>query len=233
MRAIEAKDDGRRLVWDLPVRVAHWALVAGVAGAFATHYAGTAWFAWHRACGYAVFVTVAFRILWGVVGTRHARFASFVRGPRAVLSQLAGRGRVAGAGHSPLAALSVVAMLAVVAVQALTGLCANDEIANTGPFYGWITPAASNRLTAVHAWNSKLLLGLVGLHLAAIAWYALARGRRLVRAMIDGRRPATEVAPDEAIDGSRTWLAIALAAMVAGALALAVRAAPPAEIAIW
>jgi cytochrome b len=60
-------------VWDLPVRLAHWLLVLAVAGSWLTHYGGTAWFAWHRRCGYAVLLIVAFRIVWGFVGTPHAR----------------------------------------------------------------------------------------------------------------------------------------------------------------
>ena len=234
MKEPKSDDDAaRRRVWDLPLRLAHWAIAIAVAGAFATHYAGTAWFPWHRACGYAVVVLVAFRIVWGFVGTRHARFASFVRGPRAITGFLAGRGPEKHAGHNPLGALSVLALLASLAVQGATGLYANDEIANTGPFYGWISPATSNRLTAVHAWNSNLLIALVALHLAAIAWYGLVRRRPLVRAMLDGRRPAAEVAEGEAIDGSRTLLALAIVAVLAAALAFVVRRAPPAELAIW
>ena len=226
-------DAARRRVWDLPLRLAHWAIAVAVAGAFATHYAGTEWFPWHRACGYAVVVLVAFRIVWGFVGTRHARFASFVRGPRAIASFLTGRGPEVHPGHNPLGALSVLALLASLAVQGATGLYANDEIANTGPFYGWISPATSNRLTSVHAWNSNLLIALVALHLVAIAWYGVVRRRPLVRAMLDGRRPAAEVSEGEEIGGSRTMLAIVIVAVLAAALALVVRAAPPAELAIW
>ena len=226
-------DAARRRVWDLPLRLAHWAIAVAVTGAFATHYAGTEWFPWHRACGYAVVVLVAFRIVWGFVGTRHARFASFVRGPRAITRFLTGRGPEVHPGHNPLGALSVLALLASLAVQGATGLYANDEIANTGPFYGWISPATSNRLTSVHAWNSNLLIALVALHLVAIAWYGVVRRRPLVRAMLDGRRPAAEVSEGEEIGGSRTMLAIVIVAVLAAALALVVRAAPPAELAIW
>ena len=80
-----------RLVWDLPLRATHWLLALTVAGAWVTHYAGTSWFAWHRALGYATLVLVVFRIVWGFVGTRHARFAVFVRGPGAVLDYLRSR----------------------------------------------------------------------------------------------------------------------------------------------
>jgi cytochrome b len=221
-----------RLVWDLPLRVTHWAMVFAVAGCFATHYAGIEWFAWHRRCGYVVLVLAVFRVLWGIVGTQHARFASFVRGPRTVLQYL--RGRVARpVGHNPLGALSVLALLALMLLQASTGLYANDEIMNTGPFYGWIAPELSNRITSLHRYSSDVLLVLVAMHLAAIAWYALVRRERLVPPMFTGRKPAAEVPAGEAIDRSRTLLAVAIAAALATALALAVRAAPEATIALY
>ena len=128
-----------RLVWDLPVRITHWLLVACVGGSWATHYAGVEWFQWHRRLGYAVLVLVAFRVAWGFVGTRHARFANFLRGPRAIVEYL--RSDRETVGHNPLGALGVVAMLGLLGLQAATGLFANDEIMNAGPFYGWISPA--------------------------------------------------------------------------------------------
>jgi len=221
-----------RLVWDLPLRLTHWAMVLAVAGCFATHYAGIEWFTWHRRCGYVVLVLAVFRVLWGIVGTRHARFASFVRGPRAVLDYL--RGAAARpAGHNPLGALGVLALLALMLLQAGSGLFANDEIMNAGPFYGWIAPELSNRITSLHRYSSDVLLVLVGLHVAAIAWYALARRVRLVPPMFTGRKPAADVPAGEAITHSRTLLAVAIVAALAFALVLAVRAAPDATIALY
>jgi len=221
-----------RMVWDLPLRVTHWALALAVAGCFATHYAGIEWFAWHRRLGYVVLVLVAFRVVWGFVGTRHARFASFVRGPRAILLYLRG-GMRETAGHNPLAALSVLAMLLLLAAQALTGLYANDEIMSMGPFYGWIDPALSNRITTWHRLNSDGLLVLVILHVAAVAWYVLVRRQALLRAMLGGRKPADVVPEGAEIAGSRTLLAVVIVAALAMALALAIRAAPEAMIALY
>lgn len=226
-----SESNGRR-VWDLPLRTTHWALVLAVAGCFATHYAGIEWFAWHRRLGYVVLVLVAFRILWGFVGTRHARFASFVRGPRAILGYLRGGARET-AGHSPLGALSVLAMLVLLAVQAVTGLYANDEIMSMGPFYGWIDPGLSNRITTWHRLNSDGLLALVVLHVVAVAWYVLVRRQALLRAMLSGRKPADVVPVGEEIPGSRTLLAVVIVALLATVLALAVRAAPEAMIALY
>lgn len=220
-----------RLVWDLPLRATHWALVLCVAGSWATHYAGAGWSQWHARCGYAVLVLVVFRVLWGFVGTRHARFASFLRGPGAVLAYL--RGGRAGAGHNPLGALSVLALLALLLLQAATGLFANDEIAFTGPFYGWAQGDWSGRLTSLHHRNADWLLALISLHVAAVLWYGLVQKRALVRAMLTGRRPAQEVPDGEAIAGSRLPLAIVLVLLLAGLLALAIRAAPEAVISYY
>jgi cytochrome b len=221
-----------RLVWDLPVRLTHWALVLAVAGAWATHYAGVEWFVWHRRCGYAVLVLVAFRIVWGFAGTRHARFAGFVRGPRELRAYLLGRA-AAGPGHNPLGALSVLALLLLLLLQASTGLFANDEIMNMGPFYGLIAPELSNRLTSLHRTGSDWLLLLIVLHVAAVAFYVRIRGQSLVSAMFTGRKPAAVVPETEAITSSRVLLAGVIVAALAIALTLAVRAAPEVTIALY
>jgi cytochrome b len=81
---------GRRLIWDLPVRVAHVGLIAGFAGAWITHYAGTEYFVVHAWCGYATLVIAVFRVIWGFVGTRHARFADPARRSRGTILRAAG-----------------------------------------------------------------------------------------------------------------------------------------------
>ena len=227
-----ASSPPERLVWDLPLRVTHWALVLAVAGCWATHYAGIEWFDWHRRFGYTALVLVVFRIAWGFVGTRHARFASFVRGPGAVVAYLRGGGGPT-VGHNPLGALSVLAMLALLLLQASSGLFANDEIMHMGPFYGWIAPELSNRITTLHRSNSDWLLVLIGLHLAAVAYYVHVRRQALVRAMLTGRKPADLVPASEATAASRLPLAIAIVTVFAIALGLAVRAAPEATIALY
>jgi cytochrome b len=227
------KQDDGRLVWDLPVRLVHWLIVLAVAGSWATHYAGVEWFAWHRRLGYTVLVLVAFRIVWGFAGTRHARFGHFLRGPRAILDYLLGRTTERPVGHNPVGALGVVALLGVLFVQAATGLVANDEIMNAGPFYGWIDPVLSNRLTTLHRQSSDVLLVLIGLHVLAVAWHVLGRRRPLLKAMLTGRKPAAEVPAEQAIPGSRTALALTIVAVLAVALALAVRSAPEATIALY
>jgi len=222
-----------RLVWDLPVRIAHWLFVLCVAGSWLTHQAGVQWFGWHRRFGYATLVLVSFRIVWGFAGTRHARFANFLRGPRAVVEYLRRGGAGEPVGHNPLGALNVVALLALMLVQAVTGLFANDEIVNAGPFYGWVSPGTSNRITALHHANADWLLALIAVHVVAAGWYALARRRPLLRAMVTGRKDADRVPEAEEIGSSRVALAVAIVAALAIALAIALRAAPEATIALF
>jgi cytochrome b len=224
-------DGGDRpaLVWDWPLRAFHWLLVVAVAVSFATHYLGIEWFDWHRRAGYVTLVLVAFRLLWGLVGTRHSRFASFLRGPRAALDYVRGRRAYPAAGHNPVGGWSVVLFLVALAAQAATGLFANDEIANAGPFYGWITQQTSNRLTALHALNSNVLMALIALHLAAVAWYDAVRRRGLVRAFWTGRKPGA----GEGITSSRGALALGIVLALSAALVLAIRKAPEATISFF
>jgi len=230
--ATAGAEAGTRLVWDLPLRIFHWLLVVCVAGSWLTHELGTEWFPWHVRLGYVTLVLVAFRIAWGFVGPRHACFASFLKGPGAVLRYLRGEGPVS-AGHNPLGALGVAAMLLLLSAQALSGLFANDEILNTGPLYGYVSDGQSDRLTGLHGANFDVLLGLIGLHLAAIGWHRLRRRIDLVRPMWTGRKPAGQVPPGEEIDGHRLWLAVVLVALASAALWRVVTTAPPASMSFY
>ena len=234
--AHRAHSAGRR-VWDLPVRVTHWLLLLAVSGSWISAELSGDAFRWHEYCGYTVLVLVTFRLLWGLVGTRHARFASFLRGPHAILDYLrrlrsAQRYRPS-IGHNPLGGWVVVLMLSLLLCQALSGLFANDEVINTGPLYGWVSGAASDALTRLHHRIFHLLQVLVGLHITAVTLYLLVRHDNLIRPMLSGRKPADEVPAGEEIHGSRVWLALLLVGLLAAALALAIRLAPPASLSIF
>ena len=213
-------------IWDLPVRLTHWTLVMAVTGSWLTHYGGTRWFGVHRFCGYTVLALVAFRVSWGFFGTRHARFRSFLAGPRRVRDYVRGGWRSVQAGHNPLGGWSVVALLVLLGLQAATGLFANDEIASAGPFYGWISHETSNRLTALHHGNANWLLALITLHVLAIAVYEWRLGKSLLRPMVTGRRPADSVPDGAGIERSHTLRALVLLGVITLALAVALRLAP-------
>lgn len=175
-------------VWDLPTRLFHWSLAACLIGAFVSIKVGGNAVAWHFRFGYAILALLLFRLAWGFVGPRYARFASFPLNPLSALHYL--RGRLTHAvGHSPLAALSVYALLAALAFQASTGLFANDAIMWDGPWRNRVSSGTSDWLTSLHKTNENILIGLVALHLAAIGFYALFRRKPLVRAMVTGDAP--------------------------------------------
>lgn len=206
-------------VWDLPLRIFHWLLVACVVGAFVTIKVGGLWTEYHMVFGYGVLGLILFRIVWGFVGSSHARFLRFVRGPGAVLAYLKGA-MPRTPGHNPLGALSVLAMILLLGYQAVIGLFANDDIFTEGPLASLVSKELSDRLTGLHKLNEWIILALIALHVAAIAWYRLARKQKLTRAMITGDAPASEFGPEA--DSARDTAGMRLLALSIAAIAAAV-----------
>ncbi len=159
--------------------------------------------------GYAVLSLLLFRLLWGLVGSDTARFASFLRGPAAIWAYLRGSGGVSvEVGHNPIGGYSVAAMLTLLAVQTGTGLFLYDDEAFWGPLNEWVSEDTADFLGDVHELNFNLLLALIGLHVAAILFYAVVKRRNLVMPMISGRAPLPEHAPVPRI--ASTGLALVL-----------------------
>ena len=202
-------------IWDLPTRLFHWALVVCIIGAFVSVKLGGLYMDWHVRFGCTALGLILFRLLWGFIGPRYARFTHFVRGPAAVARYL--KGAAAPAGHNPLGALSVLALLLVIGFQAVSGLFTTDDIMTQGPLFGHVSEAVSAAMTSWHKLNEWVILALVALHIAAVLWYALVRRKRLVRAIITGKVDAKDVpagtAPTQ--DGFAVWLrALVLGACV-------------------
>lgn len=195
-------------VWDLPTRLFHWLLVACIVGSLVSVNLGGNAVGWHFRFGYAILMLLLFRVLWGFVGPRYARFASFPPSPSAAIAWLRGA-RAAWPGHNPVGAFSVYAMLAALVLQAVTGLFATDDIMWDGPLKAQVSNATSALLTRVHEVNRIVVLALIALHVVAIAWYGRVRKEPLLRAMIDGDKPfdaADGPQPPAAADGPRQWL---------------------------
>jgi cytochrome b len=216
-------------VWDLPTRVFHWAITCGVVASVASAKIGGAAMVWHFRFGYVAIVLLGFRLLWGVVGGRWSRFASFVYAPAALLRFVRGDVRPGDryeVGHSPLGALSVFAMLAVLVAQVCTGLVADDEIANVGPLNRFVATATGLSATAWHKQGGQgLLLALVALHVGAILWYRFGKGKDLIRPMLDGDKWLPAGTPGARDDLATRLLALLLAAICAGAVVLMLRLA--------
>lgn len=189
----------RVLVWDAPVRVFHWLLVLSFAGAWLTAESER-WRMVHVTLGYTMAGLVAFRVLWGLFGTRHARFTDFVRGPAAVAAYLKSllRGRPEHhAGHNPAGALAIVALLLLAIAVPATGWAIFNDLGGE-----W--------LEDVHEGVANAMLALVAVHVAAVAIGSWLHRENLVAAMITGRKTAP---PHEAIRGA--WRSVAALMLVA------------------
>lgn len=183
-------------VWDLPTRLFHWALAACVVALVATAYAGGAWIDWHARLGYTVLALLVFRIVWGFIGGRWSRFASFLYAPGSIAAYLRGQPHPDHlVGHNPLGAGSVLAMLLVLLAQVGTGLVSDDEIAFQGPLNRYVATATGLTATWYHKQVGQwLLIGLVVLHVAAVLYYLWGKRENLLRPMLGGdkevRHPA-------------------------------------------
>lgn len=190
------------LVWDLPTRVFHWLLAGSFLGAFLTaeseRYRDI-----HVVLGYTVLGLVAFRFLWGVVGTRYARFSSFPIAPRRVvqyLKSLFSRSPQHHIGHNPAGSLAIYAILALAVLAAITGYAAYNEIGGE-----W--------LVALHEGAANAMLGLVVIHVGAVVVSSLIHRENLVTAMLNGYKNGR---PTEGIRRKHWFVAVAVLLATAG-----------------
>lgn len=205
----------RARVWDLPTRLCHWGIALLIPLLWWSAEEGRLDI--HIPAGLTMLGLVLFRLLWGLAGGSTARFAGFVRGPRAILAYL--KGEVPGSpGHNPLGAVSVVVMLAALVVQVGLGLFASDEDGlSPGPLAHFVSYDTSERITDLHESLFNLLLALIALHLAAILFYLIVRRRNLTGPMITGRGAADPAEPAlRPAPAWRFWTAAAASALVAG-----------------
>lgn len=215
-------------VWDLPTRIFHWALVAGVLGLAISGTIGGNAMIWHFRFGYAVLTLLLFRIVWGLVGGRWSRFGAFIYSPQSVYNYLKGRGKAEhSVGHSPIGAGSVFAMLGILLAQVGSGLLSDDEIAFAGPLTRFVSNATVSLATNYHKNIGKwIVLALVLLHIAAIVFY-LWRKHNLVGAMLHGDKElVTRVAPSRDDAASRSAALVVLAACAGAVYWISTLAAP-------
>lgn len=212
-----------RLVWDLPTRLFHWLLVATIIALYITAKRGD--MPLHFKFGEFMIGLLIFRIIWGLIGPRHARFVNFIRGPGSILAYL--RGTLHSVGHNPLGAGMVVLMLLLLVVQVTTGLFSTDDIAYVGPYNASVSHLLGKQLTSIHHKNFNLILAAVVLHLCAITFYTFVKKERLVPAMIHGGKAAEQVPAHEAIASSQLVKALIVIAIAGGCVFWLLHAAPP------
>jgi cytochrome b len=167
-------------VWDIGVRLFHWSLLVTVTGAFLFEDPRGL----HEALGYAVMALVAFRFVWGIVGTRHARFVSFVPGPNRFSSYVRDllKGREARyLGHNPAGGAMIIALLITLIAISATGYMMGMKA-----YFGvsWVEDA--------HEMLVNALLVLVALHVCGVAYSSLRHRENLVKSMVSGKKLVDE-----------------------------------------
>ena len=165
-------------VWDLPVRLLHWTLVAAIAAAW---WSASRTGPWHEWLGYGAATVVAPPLLWGFTGSAPARFTGFVKPPRAVLAylRLVAQGSAPRhLGHNPAGGAMVVALLACVALVAISGWALTTDL-----LWGYAWPVL------VHTALAWLLAGLICAHVAGVIFTSWQHRENLVVAMLSGDKP--------------------------------------------
>ena len=189
-------------VWDLPVRLFHWTLVVAIAVALLSAEEGSPLHQWHVLSGWVAGILIVFRLVWGFIGGEHSRFADFIH-PSRIATHIAGvlKGRSEPTlGHNPLGAVAVVALIALTAVTVWTGAFGGEPAEEVHEIAGWT------------------LLGLVGLHVAAVVIMSVIERENLVRAMITGEKPMSRHPDASDARPPMPW------ALIAGAIVIAVTA---------
>lgn len=178
----------RSYVWDLPTRVFHWAIVVLIG--FSWWSAETGRMEWHYRSGLTLCALVVFRLIWGFAGSSTARFARFVKGPRAVWRYIRhedGETQPLPLGHSPIGGWSVLFLLGLLTGQIVTGLFAVDlDGLESGPL-SYLVDFDQGRIAAqIHEVSFNVLLAVSAIHILAILFYLVVRRRNLTAAMISG-----------------------------------------------
>ena len=202
-----------RLVWDLPTRVFHWLLVLTIIGSYITAKVGL--MPWHQRLGLLMIGMLIFRVVWGLIGPRHARFSNFIKGPATVLQYL--KGGIMSAGHNPLGAGMVVLMLLLLGLQATTGLFSTDDVAFVGPYFPSVSHKLAEQLTGLH--HTELQFHTSGDRAAPVRHHVLhvREEENGWSGDAPGYKPPEQVPAHEAIAGSQLWKALIVIAVAGGA----------------
>lgn len=205
----------RILIWDVPTRLFHWTLALSFAGAWLTTESDR-WLSVHVFLGYLMVGLVAFRVVWGLAGTRYARFASFWYGPKAAWKYL--REVLSGhaprhLGHNPTGSLAIYALLLLTLVVSLSGFLTLGGEEQQGAMAGWTAVVQSRTFKKLHEFSAMLMLLLVLAHLAGVAVESLLHRENLARSMLTGTKLADSQTPPVQ---PRWWVAGLLAVLMAG-----------------
>jgi len=207
----------KHLIWDLPLRIFHWSFAFIILASWYTAEQGADLVEIHMKLGFVALALLVFRVLWGIIGPKHARFSQFLPSPKKLLLYLRNsKSQKTTPGHNPLGAMMVVLMILLISIQAISGLFINDDVFSSGPYYGSISNELEKTMRFLHHNTFDFMIAAIGIHLAAVAYYWRIKKQNLVLPMITGKKSTGQVEAIDAIPHSKIILACILAICCVG-----------------
>lgn len=205
------------LVWDLPVRLFHWLLVISLTASWYTSDGERGLIDYHLKVGYFILGLILFRILWGLFGTRYAKFSQFLPSKQALVNYLQNFNKdksYSTVGHNPLGGLMVVFMLTLILSQAISGLFMNDDVFTTGPYYESVSGSTQKLMSFIHSNVFDVIVVVSVIHITAVMYYLFAKKINLIIPMITGYK-LSKNEDDNGISSSKLLLALMVIIIVA------------------
>ncbi len=207
----------KHLIWDLPLRIFHWSFAFTILASWYTAEKKEDYIELHIQLGFVALALLIFRILWGIVGPKHARFSQFIPSPKTLSTYLsAPKNNITTPGHNPLGALMVILMIVLVSTQAISGLFINDDIFSSGPYYGSLSNELEKLMSFLHHNTFDFMIAAIVLHVSAITYYWRVKKDNLITPMITGKKSSKQVKATDAIPHSKLILAGVLALCCVG-----------------
>jgi cytochrome b len=206
------------LVWDFPLRLFHWLFASTILLLWLTSELGTDFIDVHMQLGYFALGLLIFRISWGIVGPKHARFSQFIPSPSRLIHYIkqSKQGKTPyHAGHNPLGSLMVVLMIILILMQAISGLFINDDVFSSGPYYDVMSKDFEKVMSFIHHNTFDFMIAAIAMHLGAIFYYWRVKKQNLVLPMITGKKSADKVSKEDEIPHSKIPLAIIIVILTA------------------
>jgi cytochrome b len=184
------------LIWDLPLRIFHWLFALTIVGAWYTSEQGSDFIEYHMLLGYFAIGLLVFRIAWGVLGPRHARFSQFMPSMSTLITYvkcIKSKQSYYSPGHNPLGSLMVVLMIVLITLQAVSGLFINDDVFSSGPYYDSVSKNVEAVMVFLHHHIFDYVIAAIVLHLIAIFYYVRIKKINIILPMITGNKLARDI----------------------------------------
>ncbi|QDE30429.1 MULTISPECIES: cytochrome b/b6 domain-containing protein [Shewanella] len=202
-------DQQKIKVWDIPTRLFHWVMVCLFGGLWWTADIGE--MQWHQVLAYLLMTLIAFRLIWGFVGSETAKFSDFFVSPKKVIAYVKAQPKPVSLGHNPLGGYMVIALLSLLVLQLITGLFATDDIFTEGPLMYLVSSDTAGWLTWLHKTNFNLILGLAVIHIIAVIAYVI-KGDNILKAMFTGYKYVSEQVSSPKLRSP--WIALAIGLVI-------------------